>query len=79
MKLNLKERLANFDLSASRYLHPLYEAIVNSIFAVEEKYHDRTDQGSIKVTILKSEEQLPLSVRLYASGKLIKGDDILHG
>lgn len=50
MRLDVKGRIRNISLSASKPLLPLYEAIVNSIQAIEDA---RESKGTIEITILR--------------------------
>jgi hypothetical protein len=65
MKFSLKGRLANFDLPPSKAMNPLFEAIVNSIHAIEEKFSDPANQGRISIYVLRndSQSQMELSER----------------
>ncbi len=60
--INLEGRVRNFPLPKNRPLIPLYEAVVNSIHAIEERQSmDRSFQnGSITIDIIRS-PQLSLS------------------
>lgn len=56
--LNLKGRVKNFTLPKDRPLIPLYEAVVNSIHAIEERRRVNQDfkDGFIKIHVLRSDQ-----------------------
>jgi hypothetical protein len=51
MKLNFQGRIANVNLAYNRALSPLFEAVVNSIHAIEDA---RQSAGEIRVRILRN-------------------------
>ena len=57
MKFSLKGRLANFDLPANKALNPLFESIVNSIHAIDEKYVDSAKEGRISIVVDRYDDQ----------------------
>ena len=58
---NLPNRVQNLTLSRRKPLVPLYEAIMNSIHAINER---RINKGKIDVRIVRDTEQKPLSDEL---------------
>ncbi len=56
--INLEGRVKNFNLPKNRPLIPLFEAIVNSLHAIEERKNDDNefDNGNITIEIVRSEE-----------------------
>ena len=58
--INLKGRVKNFSLPKNRPLIPLYEAVVNSLHAIEERRKtDHTfSDGKIHISILRDEQML---------------------
>ena len=56
MRLDVKGRIRNVSLPASKPLLPLYEAIVNSIQAIEDA---RETKGNIEITILRDGRKAP--------------------
>lgn len=58
MRFDLKGRVANFDLPVSKALHPLFEAVVNSIHAIDEKYPDHPEMGKIIIDVLRYADQV---------------------
>ena len=54
MYVSLEGRVSNMELSASKALLPLFEAIVNSIHAIEDR---NIDNGYINVNIIRESNQ----------------------
>lgn len=53
--INLKGRVKNFDLPENKSLFPLFEAVVNSLQAIEERKKLRPFEGSIIIKIEREE------------------------
>ena len=67
MKSSLKGRVKNLVLSKSNGLLPLFEAVVNSIQAIEDRYPNAKDireKGKIDIYILRKETQAELELAL---------------
>lgn len=60
--INLQGRIHNFYLPKNKPLIPLFEAIVNSLHAIEERKKDDTNfsDGYIKIEVMRCEEQTSL-------------------
>lgn len=59
--IDLAGRIRNFDLQKQKPLIPLFEAIVNSIYAIEERQEKEEFHGSIEIEIVREEQSvLPL-------------------
>lgn len=59
MDSDLTRRIRNFNLSPDQYLMPLFEAISNSIHAIQDKFGPKwTQKGRIKVEITRDEENV---------------------
>ena len=56
---NLKGKVRNFHLPYNRPLVPLYEAIVNSINAIDERKRSDTFKGRITVEVLRDDNLFP--------------------
>lgn len=54
--IDLKGRVANFNLPKNAPLVPLFEAIVNSIHSIEEKQKNETFEGAIDINIIRSNQ-----------------------
>lgn len=53
--INLKGRVKNFDLPENKSLFPLFEAVVNSLQAIEERKKLCPFEGSIIIKIEREE------------------------
>ena len=51
MKFNFKNRVRNFKLASTDAFVPLYEAITNSIQAIEEKGQNSDDYIKIRIDL----------------------------
>jgi hypothetical protein len=59
--INLSGRIKNFDLPKQKPLIPLFEAIMNSIYAIEERQEKEDFQGIISIEIVREDQEiLPL-------------------
>ncbi len=57
MKTNLSGRVKNTALPKSNGLFPLYEAIVNSIHAIDDRFQNDMNQANITVSVLRGSDQ----------------------
>jgi hypothetical protein len=59
MDSNLTRRIRNFTLSADQYMMPLFEAVSNSIHAIQEKFQKRwVEKGRIQVEFIRRNEKI---------------------
>lgn len=56
--IDLAGRVRNFDLPKNQPLIPLYEAIVNSIYAIQERQQKEEFDGKIEVEIIRDPQQV---------------------
>lgn len=56
--IDLKGRVKNFDLKKSKPLLPLFEAVVNSIYAIEERQQKEQFNGVIDVHIIREPQEV---------------------
>lgn len=56
--IDLVGRVKNFDLPKTQPLIPLYEAVVNSIYAIEERQIKETFEGRIDIKIIRDPQQV---------------------
>lgn len=56
--IDLLGRVRNFDLPKNQPLIPLYEAVVNSIYAIEERQEKERIQGKIDITIIREPQEV---------------------
>lgn len=56
--IDLVGRVRNFDLPKKQPLIPLYEAVVNSIYAIEERQEKERIQGKIDITIIREPQEV---------------------
>lgn len=70
MRLDIRGRIRNVNLPTSRPLMPLFEAVVNSIQAIE----DNRQQGTIHIRIIR--DQTPSLVEIDKSNRDIVGFEI---
>lgn len=56
--IDLVGRVRNFDLPKKQPLIPLYEAVVNSIYAIEERREKERIQGKIDITIIREPQEV---------------------
>ncbi|MCM1253636.1 MAG: ATP-binding protein [Clostridium sp.] len=56
--IDLVGRVKNFDLPKTQPLIPLYEAVVNSIYAIEERQSKETFEGRIDIQIVRESQQV---------------------
>lgn len=56
--IDLVGRVKNFDLPKTQPLIPLYEAVVNSIYAIEERQIKETFEGRIDIKIIREPQQV---------------------
>lgn len=54
--IDLVGRVRNFDLPKNQPLIPLYEAVVNSIYAIEERQDKETFDGCIEVRLIRENQ-----------------------
>lgn len=51
--IDLAGRVKNFDLPKQQPLIPLFEAVVNSLYAIEERQENEAFQGYINIEIIR--------------------------
>src|SRR5437763_380443 len=52
MKIDVLGRIRNMQVSAQHSFHPVFEAVVNSIHATEERFHDTVAaEGRVEVRV----------------------------
>lgn len=56
--IDLVGRVKNFDLPKTQPLIPLYEAVVNSIYAIEERQMKENFEGRIDIKIIREPQQV---------------------
>lgn len=56
--IDLAGRVRNFDLPKTQPLIPLYEAVVNSIYAIEERQEKEEFQGKIDIKIIREPQEI---------------------
>ena len=56
--IDLEGRVKNFDLKKSKPLLPLFEAVVNSIYAIEERQKREEFEGVIDVRIIREPQEV---------------------
>lgn len=56
--IDLVGRVKNFDLPKTQPLIPLYEAVVNSIYAIEERQSKEDFEGRIDIKIIREPQQV---------------------
>ncbi len=56
--IDLVGRVKNFDLPKTQPLIPLYEAVVNSIYAIEERQIKENFEGRIDIKIIREPQQV---------------------
>lgn len=56
--IDLEGRVKNFNLPKKKPLIPLFEAIVNSIYAIEERQEKEIFDGFIKVEIIREPQEI---------------------
>lgn len=56
--IDLAGRVRNFDLPKTQPLIPLYEAVVNSIYAIEERQEKEEFQGKIDIKIIRKPQEI---------------------
>ena len=56
--IDLKGRIKNFALPKNKPLLPLFEAIVNSIYAIEERQKIESFQGKIDIHIIRVPQEV---------------------
>jgi hypothetical protein len=56
--IDLEGRVKNFDLKKSKPLLPLFEAVVNSIYAIEERHRIDEFDGTIDVRIIREPQMV---------------------
>ena len=56
--IDLVGRVKNFDLPKTQPLIPLYEAVVNSIYAIEERQSKEAFEGRIDIKIIREPQQV---------------------
>lgn len=56
--IDLEGRIKNFDLKKSKPLIPLFEAVVNSIYAIEERQRIEAFKGVIDVRIIREPQEV---------------------
>lgn len=75
--IDLSGRIRNFDLPKNKPLIPLYEAIVNSIYAIEERQIEDAIQGKIEIKIIREPQQILENEQIDNSVSEIMGFDII--
>ena len=56
--IDLAGRVKNFDLPKTQPLIPLFEAVVNSIYAIEERKERETFEGRIDIRIIREPQEV---------------------
>lgn len=56
--IDLVGRVKNFDLPKNQPLIPLYEAVVNSIYAIQERQQKEEFDGRIEVEIIREPQEV---------------------
>lgn len=56
--IDLEGRVKNFNLPKKKPLIPLYEAIVNSIYAIEERQEIEEFEGNIRIEIIREPQEI---------------------
>lgn len=56
--IDLAGRVKNFDLPKTQPLIPLFEAVVNSIYAIEERQERENFQGKIEIQIVREAQEV---------------------
>ncbi len=75
--IDLVGRVKNFDLPKTQPLIPLYEAVVNSIYAIEERQIKETFEGRIDIKIIREPQQVANIERIDSSINEIVGFTII--
>ncbi len=57
-RLDLAGRVKNFDLPKNQPLIPLYEAVVNSIYAIQERKQKENFDGKIDIRVIREPQQI---------------------
>lgn len=56
--IDLAGRIKNFDLPKNQPLIPLYEAVVNSIFAIQERQQKEIFAGKVEIEIIRDQQEV---------------------
>lgn len=56
--IDLAGRVKNFDLPKNQPLIPLYEAVVNSIFAIQERQQKEAFNGKVEIEIIRDQQEI---------------------
>lgn len=56
--IDLAGRVKNFDLPKTQPLIPLFEAVVNSIYAIEERMEHEDFKGKIDIRIIREPQEI---------------------